>query len=163
MMRNVKILGVLAVVLFLGFALLQVFPIGAVFSSMEEAGNPPIENTIEWASPEVELLVRRSCYDCHSNETVYPWYANIAPVSWLVNKDINDGRAGLNFSTDSAYDINPEDLLWHLETDMPPAIYTLMHRDAVLSAEQQQTLYNGIIESLQLNPDMEGTHNMDDM
>jgi hypothetical protein len=60
--------------------------------------NPPVEGDFR-ASAEVVSVLRRACYDCHSNETAWPWYSRIAPVSWVVGRDVHEGRAGLNFST----------------------------------------------------------------
>src|SRR5438874_1058331 len=63
-----------------------------------ERTNPSATKPIE-APAEVTAVLRRSCYDCHSNETRWPWYAYVAPVSWLVADDVKDGRAKLNFSS----------------------------------------------------------------
>ena len=60
--------------------------------------------TIKKAPEEVSKVIRNSCYDCHSNETKYPWYSNIAPVSWWMKDHIIDGRKHLNFSTFATYD-----------------------------------------------------------
>ncbi len=100
--------------------------------------NPPVTADVG-APPDVAPLLRRACYDCHSHETRWPWYATVAPVSWLVVHDVNDGRRELNFSTWDAYDrarrrkklaksIDELD-----EGEMPPWYYTLMHGEARLS------------------------------
>ena len=60
--------------------------------------NPPVTQGPKWDSPETEKLMRGACMDCHSDETVWPWYSNVAPVSWLVQKDVVQGRAYLNVS-----------------------------------------------------------------
>jgi len=60
--------------------------------------NPPVETEVP-APPEIRAVLRRACYDCHSNETVWPWYSHLAPVSWLMAADVNEGRRHLNFST----------------------------------------------------------------
>jgi hypothetical protein len=60
--------------------------------------NPPVEQDIA-APPEVDAILRRACYDCHSHETVWPWYSRVAPASWLVAYDTRRGREELNFST----------------------------------------------------------------
>lgn len=60
--------------------------------------NPPVQSDL--AAPDgVKTVLRRACYDCHSNETVWPWYSYVAPVSWLVADDVNHGRRHVNFST----------------------------------------------------------------
>jgi len=69
------------------FVLIQFIPVART--------NPPVEGEIS-ASPEVMSILRRACYDCHSNETRWPWYSKIAPVSWLSVKDVNEGREHLN-------------------------------------------------------------------
>ena len=60
--------------------------------------NPPVQADFR-GSPEVVSVLRRACYDCHSNETVWPWYSRVAPVSWVIGRDVHEGRAALNFST----------------------------------------------------------------
>lgn len=62
-----------------------------------DRSNPPVEQEVP-ASAEVRAILRRACYDCHSNETVWPWYSRVAPVSWLVAYDVSEGRRELNFS-----------------------------------------------------------------
>ncbi len=59
--------------------------------------NPPVTSELD-APIEIISILKKSCYDCHSNETVWPWYSNIAPTSWLVASDVKDARAHLNFS-----------------------------------------------------------------
>ncbi len=62
--------------------------------------NPKVDKNIEIkTNAEVMKIFKTACYDCHSNETVYPWYSNIAPFSWVVSNHINEGRKVLNFST----------------------------------------------------------------
>ena len=59
--------------------------------------NPPVNSEPAWDSPATRALAKQACYDCHSNETEWPAYANIAPISWFVQHDVNEGRAVLNF------------------------------------------------------------------
>ncbi|RLD69926.1 MAG: cytochrome C, partial [Bacteroidetes bacterium] len=88
------------------------------------------------------------CYDCHSNETNYPWYSYVAPVSWLVGKDIREGREELNFSEWES--LSKIDKAKHLDNiidevsdgDMPMNIYTIIHTDAKLSSEEIEQLAN---------------------
>ncbi len=104
------------------------------------AANPP--------PPPVATMLRAACYDCHSDETRWPWYSHIAPVSWLVAGDVKDGRERMNFS-DWPRDLSEraakrlerisEEVGYH---DMPPAKYTLLHPDARLTADQRQQLIN---------------------
>ena len=93
-----------------------------------------------------ENILRTSCYDCHSNESLYPWYSYIAPVSWLVVRDIKVGREELNFSeweSQSKMDKakNIDKIIDEVsDEEMPMAIYTLIHTDAKLTAEDRQLL-----------------------
>lgn len=109
-----------------------------------EKSNPPGISDIS-ADPAIESLLRRACYNCHSNETIWPWYSNVAPASWLVASDVNEGRRQLNFSDWGAYNqsVRAEKLKAIAdemqEGDMPPWYYSLMHREARLkSAEREQ-------------------------
>ncbi len=97
-------------------------------------------------SPEVSKILRNACYDCHSNETVYPWYADVAPMSWLVIHDINEGREELNFSEWIPYSLKKknhklEEIVEMVEEgEMPLKIYTPLHPEAKLSEEQKELL-----------------------
>lgn len=137
MSRARKIIIGFLVLVVAGFLVLQIIPVGQIRPVLARDANPPVEVQITWDSVEAEGLLRRACYDCHSNETAYPWYAHIAPVSWLVTRDVNKGREAMNFSEDgtNAYDLG--DLEWHLYNDMPPRQYTLIHPDAKLTEEQK--------------------------
>ena len=73
-------------------ALIQLVPYG------RSHDNPPVTAEPQWDSPETQALVKRACYDCHSNETKWPWYSNVAPVSWLVQNDVNEGREHVNLT-----------------------------------------------------------------
>ena len=108
------------------------------------AENPPVEEEVA-APPEVVQLLRRSCYDCHSHETAWPWYASVAPAKWLVRDHVEDARAELNFSTWNRYDA--EELADKLEEvaeevgeeHMPLRSYLILHGDARLTdAERRQ-------------------------
>ena len=63
-----------------------------------EHTNPPAVSEPAWGAPQTKTLAVRACYDCHSNKTVWPWYSNIAPASWLIQRDVDEGRRKLNFS-----------------------------------------------------------------
>jgi hypothetical protein len=104
--------------------------------------NPPVTGEIK-APPEVSSLLKRACYDCHSNETKWPWYSQVAPVMWLVTRDVNEGRKELNFSQWEGYE--PARKLKKLEKvvneveegEMPMEIYLPMHPEAKLTKEEQ--------------------------
>lgn len=145
MNRRRKIVVGLVVAAVAVFAIFQVFPIGNFAPDMRFPGNPPVDAQFTWDSPQTEQLVRSACYDCHSNETRYPWYGNIAPVSWLVYHDINEGRENLNFSTWTAREIEVDNLIDQIETgNMPKSIYLPMHPEANLTAEQKAQLIAGL-------------------
>ncbi len=107
--------------------------------------NPPVVADVA-ASPDVAAVLRRACYDCHSNETVWPWYSRVAPVSWLVAHDVHDGRKELNFSTWSAYDATKrrkklkETVEEVTEGEMPPWYYVVLHAHARLDAPDVELL-----------------------
>jgi len=116
---------------------IQLFPI--------DRTNPPVETEV-LAPAEVRAVVRRACYDCHSNETVWPWYSRIAPVSWQIARDVREGRKALNFSTwnrlgakeqlEAMYEIWEE----VAEGKMPPSLYLPTHPEARLSANDRSHL-----------------------
>lgn len=105
--------------------------------------NPPVTKTINWDSPETERLWNTACADCHSNETVYPWYSYVAPVGWLVAHDTHDGRRSMNVSVDSRVEVREMAEVIR-EGEMPPAVFTITHRDAILSDAEKQALINGL-------------------
>lgn len=100
------------------------------------------------APNEVATLVKNACYDCHSNETKYPWYANIAPASWLLANHRNEGREHVNFSIFSTYNKDQKNHILDecvevLEKgEMPMKSYVVMHPEADLTAEQTKMLMN---------------------
>ncbi|MFO0728025.1 MAG: heme-binding domain-containing protein [Myxococcota bacterium] len=110
-----------------------------------ERTNPPVTADIG-APQEIAALLRRACYDCHSNETVWPWYAQVAPVSWLLARDVNEGRRELNFSSWDL--VKPGSRGKKLKRaakeargrDMPPWFYLPMHPEARLSDAELATL-----------------------
>ncbi len=107
-----------------------------------DRSNPPV-TTGFGAQQELMATLRRSCYDCHSNETVWPWYSRVAPVSWLVAHDVHEGREHLNFSTWGAYSGDKQAKLrkeiWQevSEGEMPPLQYYPAHPDARLSEQDK--------------------------
>ncbi|MBI5666664.1 MAG: heme-binding domain-containing protein [Chloroflexi bacterium] len=105
--------------------------------------NPPVTTAIHWNSPETEKLMCAACMDCHSNETRWPWYSYIAPMSFLVVKDVNEGREAMNLST--GVEVEGEEMINEIEEGaMPKPVYTLLHPDANLNAGQKAQLIAGI-------------------
>ena len=124
------------------FGLIQLVPYGKAHS------NPPVVNSPVWDSPETATMVRNACMDCHSNETVWPWYSNIAPASWLVQHDVEEARQKLNFSDINGHRIEGDELQEVVQRgEMPPAQYTIIHKNAILSAEEQQLLMSGFFKT----------------
>jgi mono/diheme cytochrome c family protein len=139
---------IVAGILVIGFVLLQLIPAQSISSQFART-NPAAVSEIAWNSAETEQVVRTACYDCHSNETVWPWYAQIAPVSWLVAKDTNEGREALNFSEQTAAEINPDELIEEVEGGaMPPRSYLILHPAANLTDAQKEALFAGLRASL---------------
>lgn len=102
-----------------------------------------------YAVPEnVQSILKTSCYDCHSNNTYYPWYNNIQPVAWWLNHHVNEAKSELNFNEFAAYSIRRqykkmEEVIEQVKEDeMPLSSYTLIHKDAKLSQEQKLALSN---------------------
>ena len=110
-----------------------------------ERSNPPVRTDVS-APGRVENILRRACYDCHSNETRWPWYSRIAPTSWLVASHVKRGRGDLNFSEWPVFDFELQGLAYDdirkqvSEERMPLWSYTLVHRNARLSAADREVL-----------------------
>lgn len=107
--------------------------------------NPPSKGEVS-APPEIQDALRRSCYDCHSNQTRWPWYGHVAPFSWAVARDIELGRRQLNFSEWGAYYpvTRKRKLQWMgralRREDMPPLSYRLIHPSSRLSPQDRARL-----------------------
>jgi len=107
--------------------------------------NPPVEGDFR-GSTEVVSVLRRACYDCHSNQTVWPWYSRVAPVSWVIAHDVTEGRAELNFSTwdqlstEKQAKAMKESWKEVAEGEMPTWYYVVLHPEARLSANDQSVL-----------------------
>ena len=111
--------------------------------------NPAVTGEPAWDSPQTRELARQACFDCHSNETVWPAYASIAPVSWLVQRDVDEGRAVLNFSEwPRPQEEAAEASEVVREREMPPAAYMLVHAHARLNAIERDQLARGLARTL---------------
>ena len=113
--------------------------------------NSDLSNDIvpaEKAPEDVKLILRKACYDCHSNQTTYPWYSYVAPVSWLVAQDTRHGRGELNFSEWATLSKRKKikilnEMAEEIEKkSMPLDVYTIIHKDAILTDEEISTLTN---------------------
>jgi mono/diheme cytochrome c family protein len=117
-----------------------------------DRSNPPVEEEVA-APAAVREILRTSCYDCHSHESTWPWYAYVAPVSWLVAHDVEEAREHLNFSTWNDYDEEEQiellEEVWEEVEDgeMPLWFYVPLHPEAELS-EQQRGLLHSWVEDM---------------
>lgn len=112
---------------------------------------PPIDNSNDYmnlsnATIEIRNIIKNSCYDCHSYETNYPWYSNVAPISWMLKSHINEGREHLNFSDWGNYSseikiaLHKECVHELEENKMPLKSYTLIHTKTKISDKQRADL-----------------------
>ena len=123
--------------------LIQLVPYG------RSHANPAVAKEAPWDGAQTKALVRRACYDCHSNETAWPWYANVAPVSWLIQRDVNEGRSKLNFSEWNREQRRAKDVAASIqEGEMPMSIYLPLHPAARLTPAETEALLAGITKSL---------------
>jgi len=135
---SMKFLKWIVIVVVLAFIILQFIPYGRNHT------NPPVMSEPNWDSPATRELAVRACYDCHSNETVWPWYSNIAPVAWLIQKDVDSGRRHLNYSDWENTREKGEVIEAISEGYMPPSQYLLMHKDAKLTSDEKDAFVNGL-------------------
>jgi cytochrome c551/c552 len=122
--------------------LIQLIPYGHTHT------NPPVTKEAPWNSPETSALFHRACFDCHSNRTVWPWYSHVAPVSWLVQNDVDGGRKHLNFTEWDRLQKHAEDIGKEVRPgDMPPWFYLPMHAAAKLTDAEKVALIDGAKKS----------------
>ena len=131
------------IVLLVAFIIIQFFPIDKTNPATNDGMDfLKIKNTPE----PIANIIKNSCYDCHSNETEYPFYSNIQPVAWLLKNHIDEGRIELNFSTFATYEPKRqahklEEATEYVEQKkMPLESYILGHQDAKLTDEQRKQL-----------------------
>lgn len=138
-----KLLFIAAGVLVILGAAIQFIPVSRT--------NPPVTQTLNWSSPETKALWVRACADCHSNETVWPPYAYVAPISWLVSHNVDEGRRELNLSQPLrgqparvANEISEK----ITSGEMPPRDFIVLHPEAVLSTVEKRALIDGLRATL---------------
>ena len=109
--------------------------------------NPAVIRDAPWPDAESRRIARESCYSCHSNETDWPFYAYVAPMSWLVRYDVQGGREELNFSDwDESSDKADDAVEMVRDGDMPLDRYTWIHRDAALTQAERDHLVDALMQ-----------------
>ncbi len=123
--------------------LIQFVPYG------REHTNPEVVSEPRWDSPRTRELFMRACGDCHSNETKWPWYSGIAPISWLVAYDVDEGREHFNVSMWGVQEENEgEEAAEEVrEGEMPPFGYLLAHPEARLDEAEKRELIEGLVRT----------------
>lgn len=139
MRRTGRIVGIVIAVVVIGFLVLQLVPYGRSHT------NPPVTGSPVWDSPRTQALFMTACGDCHSNQTQWPWYTNVAPASWLTQRHVDEGREKLNVSTWGSAEQDADHAAEMVRNgEMPPWDYLLMHPEARLSAADKQALADGL-------------------
>ena len=125
------------------FVLIQLIPFGRNHT------NPAVVSEPSWSSPQARALAKEHCFQCHSNETEWPWYSNIAPASWLIAMDVIEGRREFNFSD---WRNNPGELNEMVEViqsgEMPPIQYWIFHPNSRMDDQQKQELIQALESSV---------------
>ncbi len=131
-----KVLGILV----LAAIAIQFVPYG------REHTNPPVIAEPAWDSPRTRELFFKACSNCHSNETVWPWYSNMAPVSWLIQRDVDEGREDFNVSMWGKQKKNEGDEAVKEVTEgkMPPWFYVIPNPSARLSEKEKAEFIQGL-------------------
>ena len=141
--KGLKLIILLLAVLFLLAQLIRI-----------DKSNPPVRSDL--ASGTAKPVLHRACYNCHSNETIWPWYSSVAPASWLVGRDVRGARSHLNFSEWGTYDSGTRSHKLRAIAeevqggDMPPWYYSFVHRDSRLSASDRNQILAWVEETIRL-------------
>jgi hypothetical protein len=137
-MKMVRKLGLIVLLGLVLFALIQLIPYGRSHT------NPKVVQEPNWDTA-TRAIAKKACFDCHSNAVTWPWYSNIAPASWLVQRDVDEGRRRLNFSDWGRAGSETGEFAEVIQGgDMPPFQYTLIHTSARLTAAEKQTLIQSL-------------------
>ncbi|MDP1678315.1 MAG: heme-binding domain-containing protein [Bacteroidota bacterium] len=134
-----KIVSIGTMIILIVFLLIQFIP-----SSLPHK-NPPVTGEPQWNSAETRSTFFKACADCHSNETVFPWYSTIAPVSWLVESDVRSGRKHFNISEWDQQEQKGDEAAEEVRHgSMPTGLYVLMHPQANLNAVEKKKFVEGL-------------------
>jgi len=133
-----RAIGMAGLVVIIGLLAIQLVPYG------RDHTNPPVLAEPKWDSPATRAYAVTACFDCHSNQSTWPWYTSIAPISWLVQHDVDEGRASLNFSEwgRGGEQENPAEGM--TEGGMPPFVYVLTHPSASFSDADRAAFLKGL-------------------
>lgn len=138
-----SLLAIASVVTLALLVVVQLVPYG------RDHNNPPVVAEPTWDSPATRALADRACFDCHSNQTRWPWYSDVAPMSWLVQSHVDEGREVLNFSAWNRAQSEADEAAETVrEGEMPPRSYLLLHPEARLTAAERDQLARGLDASL---------------
>lgn len=120
------------------FAVIQLVPYGRAHS------NPPVQATPPWSDPDTRALFGRACADCHSHATVWPWYSNVAPISWLLQSHVDEGRSKFNINV-PGFGKEAHEAAEQVESGrMPESSYLPLHPEARLSETERDQLMQGL-------------------
>jgi mono/diheme cytochrome c family protein len=134
-----KILMYLVIAGVIVFGLVQLVPFG------HNHTNPPIVQEPKWDSSQTRQMAKEHCFQCHSNETEWPWYSNVAPASWLIAFDVIEGRQKFNFSDWGNNPGEMDELAEAIQSgEMPPIQYWIAHPSSRLTDAQKQTFITGL-------------------
>jgi len=142
-----KILKPLGILLLATFIIIQFFRPDKNINNNTSAFVNDI-SVVHKMPDDVQTILKTSCYDCHSNNTKYPWYANIQPVAWWLDDHVVEGKKEINFSEFATYRIGRkykkmEEIIEQVEeNEMPLSSYTVIHRNAILNKDQKISLTN---------------------
>ena len=126
-----------AVLLLIG---IQIIPYGRGHNNL------PVKAEPKWDSPKTRELFFRACGDCHSNETSWPWYSYVAPISWFIQRDVDKGRAAFNASEWGRKESQSDDAVKTVQNgSMPPLTYRIMRPSARLAASEKQAFIQGLV------------------
>ena len=139
-MKRIPVLWRIVVIALILFGAIQLVPYG------HNRSNPPVTGEPAWDSPQTRAYAKQACFDCHSNETIWPWYSYVAPASWLAVRDTEEGRSRLNFSEWGSDRRQAADEIFDVVKygEMPPPQYTLIHSDARLQGDDLTRFLAGI-------------------
>ena len=149
-----RLLGIAALGLVALLVLAQLVPYGHSWVPFgHPTGNPPVTKAAVWSDPQAQRIAEGACYDCHSSLTDWWIGTEVAPMSWLAQHDVDEGRSKLDFSEWDTPQPDLEEVVEAVdEGEMPPLQYKAVHADARLSAEQRTRLVEGLTQLYAIDP-----------